>query len=291
MRLSVETAAVRDCVGDMRALEMIREAGFDCVDFSYYWTTPYSPVIGEEYAEYAHAVRAKLDELGLVCNQAHAPFTFKYGGTFDMENPDYRSIVRAIESASILGASQIIVHSIGVGEADRKTVTFEDYNYAFYKSFEPYCEKFGIRVAVENLFSRDKKRGGFRPRPATPEQLNSFVRLLDSPWFVICVDIGHAALGGYEPEDFIEGTDGALLQAIHVQDGDYLDDRHTLPFLGQFHWAEIMQSLRTVGYRGDLTFEIFKYLKDIPAELLPDALTFAQRTGRHLIGMFEHSEP
>lgn len=290
MRLSVETSAVRDRVGDLRALELIKDAGFDCVDFSYYWTTPGAPVIGEEYVAYAHTVRAKLDELGLVCNQAHAPFTFKYGGAFDMENPDYCSIVRAVESASILGAAQIIVHSIGIPETDRKTVTFEDYNYAFYKSFEPYCEKFGIRVAVENLFSRDKKRGGFRPRPATPEQLNDFVRLLDSPWFVICVDVGHAALGGYEPEDFIAGMDGALLQAVHIQDGDYLDDRHTLPFLGQFRWAEIMRSLGEVGYEGDLTFEIFKYLKGVPKELLSDALAFAQRTGRHLIGMFENSE-
>lgn len=291
MKLSLETCVLSEKFGDLQGLELIKNAGFDCVDFSYYRTTPDSPLIGEEYVAYAHTVREKLDELGLTCNQAHAPFTFKYGGAFDMENPDYCSIVRAIESASILGASHIIVHSIGIPEPDCKTVTFEEYNYAFYKSFEPYCEKFGIRIAVENLFSRDKKRGCFRPRPATPEQLNNFVRLLDSPWFVICIDVGHAALGGYEPEDFIAATDGTLLKAVHIQDGDYLDDRHTLPFLGQFHWADIMRSLKAVGYDGELTFEIFKYLKGVPKELIPDALAFAQRTGRHLIGMFENSEP
>ena len=67
---------------------------------------------------------------------------------------------------------------------------------------------------------------------------------LDSPWFVACVDLGHASITGFEPEEFIRGMDSQILRALHVQDTDYLDDRHQLPFLAKLNWPEIMKALK-----------------------------------------------
>lgn len=284
MKLSIETYVLAKKFGDFEGLRFIKNAGFDCVDMSYYWTTEGSELLSERYREYALELRAHLDALGLVCNQAHAPFSLKLGEAFSKETPAYRDIVRSIESAAILGAKTIIVHSLGEG------IVFEKQsNLDFYKSLEPFCEKFNICIGVENLFVFDKKRQHYQGKLKTPTELCAFIRELNSPRFVACVDIGHAALTGCEPEDFILGMQDHLLQALHVQDGDYRGDRHTLPYLGNYNWEKIMQALRQVDYRGELTFEIFGYLKQIPNDLMPDALAFAEKTGRRLISMFEEA--
>ncbi len=286
MKLSIENYAIRKKFGDFEAFDLIKNAGFDCVDMSYYWTEDNSPLLNDDYREYAEKLRKYLDTIGLSCNQAHAPFDLKAGEAFDLSTPAYRAIVRSMESAAILGAKTIIVHSLSANVNDQ-VVFDKEYNLEFYKSFLPYCEKFGIKIAVENLFHRDPKRGYYVGKLGTAEELCSFVRKLNSPWFVACVDIGHAALTGNEPEDFCEKMDGNLLQALHVQDGDYRRDAHTLPFLGTFKWDAIMKSLKKIGYQGELTFEVFLYLGNIPKELLPNALAFTYQTGKHLTDLFD----
>lgn len=101
-----------------------------------------------------------------------------------------------------------------------------------------------------------------------------------------CVDIGHASLTGYEPEDFIEKMQPKYLKALHVQDNDYISDRHILPYTGDLNWKAIMTSLKNIGYDGDLTFEIFNYLKKFPDDLIPDALKFAVSIGKYLVSNF-----
>jgi len=288
MKLSLESYILREKFGEFEGLRVIKNAGFDCVDMSYYWTAEGSPLLGDGYREHAIALRGHLDEIGLECNQAHAPFELKYGEEFDLSNPHYSAIVRAMESASVLGAKAIIVHSLG-HQADGRIVFDREYNFKYYKSLQPFCEKFGICVAVENLFSYDGKRKYYKGRLGTPAELCEFVRELNSPCFVACVDVGHAALTGAEPEDFIMGMDGRILKAVHIQDGDYLGDCHTLPYLGAYNWDSIMKALKKNNYDGELTFEIFKYLKNLPKEMLPDALCFAEKVGRHLIAAFDRA--
>ena len=87
MKLSIESYTLMQKLGDFKGLEAIKKAGFDCVDMSYYWQNENSPLLGDGYKEYAFLLRSHLDELGLACNQAHAPFEVKYGETFDFSNP------------------------------------------------------------------------------------------------------------------------------------------------------------------------------------------------------------
>ena len=228
MKLSVENYVPRERVGELEGLKMIKDAGFDCVDYSFYWAKDEFPMYTEEYQSYARSLRAYLDSIGLRCNQAHAPFPVTSDGSLSLEDPAYRRVVQSLEAAAILGADAIIVHAAGVPAGCSDTEF--DYNVKFYQSLEPYAEKFGIRVAVENLFFRDKKRNCIRGRLGSPFELNAMIKALNSPWFVACVDLGHASITGFEPEEFIRGMDSKILQALHVQDTDYLEDRHQLPF-------------------------------------------------------------
>lgn len=279
MKLSIETCVLHKRYGDEKTIQMLKKAGFDSIDYSFYWLPQSDEVLGEDYIAYAHKVRAMLDENEMTCNQAHAPFDLGYGKSFDVSEPEYAKIVRAMESAAIMGAECIIVHALEVPAS----VDIFAYNLAYYQSLKPYCEKFGIRVAVENLFRGDYKSKCMRGTLFTPEHLNQMIKELDSPYFVVCVDLGHAALTGYEPQDLIKRFDNQTLKALHVQDTDYIDDMHTLPYAGKLNWDGITGALKEIGYNADLTFEIFHYLGRIDDEMMEDTLAFAARTGRHLI--------
>ena len=292
MKLSMETYGLRRRYGDFEAARLIREAGFDCVDYSCYYWKEQAHALEDGYREYARFLRAHLDGLGLTCNQSHAPFSMQYGQAFDQSNPEYQGVVRSMEAASILGASQIIIHSIAMPEELREdTEATHAYAMAYYRSLLPYAETFGIRIAAENLFARYKdRRFVYSGRLNTPETLSRVVKELDSPWVTACLDVGHAAMVGYEPEDFVRGMDAGALGAVHFQDGDYIEDRHTLPYLGQYHWAEIMKALAETGYAGDLTFEIYKYYQNLPDEAIPHALKMAEIVGRKLIDVFQKAK-
>ncbi len=290
MQLSLESYALRRRYGDFEAARLISEAGFDAMDYSAYWYEN-SPLAGDDYREYAHSLRAHIDSLGLTCNQSHAPFVMKYGMPFDLSCLEFRDVVRAMEVASILGAQQIVVHSLAMPkELVEDTQATHACALSFYRALLPFAEEFGIRIAVENLFVRHPEKFVYSKRLNSPETLSRLVRELDSPFAVACLDMGHAAMVGYEPEDFVRGMERGLLGAVHIQDGDYIEDRHTVPYVGQYHWEEIMRALAETGYAGDLTFEVYKFYQNLPDAAIPHALKMAEVVGREMIDIYKRQK-
>ena len=286
MKLSIDNGMLLARFGIFESMKMIKDAGFDCVDMTYYMSPIDSPLLNDGYYEYAIKLKEYINSLGLECNQAHAPFFFAYGDRFTFDDVHYRAIVRSMESASLLGAKEIVVHSVGHRQED--AILFDRaYNLAYYRSLIPYCEKFGIRVAVENLVEHGQANSGYVGRLNTPKELTEFVEELDSPCFCACLDTGHASLCNVKPEDFVTEMRADLLRVLHVHDGDYQGDRHTLPYLMDFDWQKIMGALKAIGYDGELTFEILNFFSKIPCELIPEALCFAEKTGRYLIDLYK----
>ncbi len=280
MRLGITLAPVRRKCGEMEALRRIRKARFDCVDYSFHDMEP--EWLGQGYLEYARRLREELERLGLKCAQAHAPFRFQFGGRMMAQERAWAEVVRAMEAASVLGAGCIVVHSVLTPAG----VDLTEYNLRFFKSLEEYCERFQICIGFENIFDYDPF-GRCMERFSTPEQVKGFLDELNSPWFAACLDVGHAAIAGEKPERFIRGMDADTLRLLHIQDTDYMDDRHQLPYLGLHDWEEICRALAEIGYSGDVTFEIPGYLRRMPPELILEAMALAAATGRHLIRQIE----
>jgi len=279
MNLSIESYSLREKVGDKKGIEMIANAGFDAIDYSFYFQTKdvYAP--GQDYIKHAYEIRECIEKNGIVCNQAHAPFEFKYGMEMSLDEEKYRNIAHAIEAAAIMGAKNIVVHCVQT--PNRHDLL--DYNYRFYKSFEPICQKHSINIAIENLFTYNSTTKRIGELLSKPEEISELIDRLGNENFVACLDIGHTALTGIEPQDFIREIDINKLKALHVQDNNYESDSHTVPYHGMLDWDKITLALGEVGYSGDLTFEIIKFIKKYDNELLSEALRHAERTGRHLI--------
>ena len=281
MKLSMETYVLRERFDDFCAIGMIRDAGFDALDYSFYWGRGSKDVLGDDYRERAAALRAALDAANITCNQTHAPIEMQPDDTFDEENPHFLRLVRSLEASAILGAEHVIVHRAPAPDG----IDVLAHNRVFYRSLAPYCKKFGIRVAVENLFSVNG--GVYTGIFAKPEILENYVRELGTDCFTACVDLGHASITGTEPQDFIAGMSGEILGALHVHDNDYASDCHWLPYSGSIQWKAVTDALAKIVYRGDLTLEVFGSLKKLPNALIPDALAYAAKIGRQLISQIE----
>ncbi len=293
MKISVDNGVLSTKFGEKEALRLIKEAGFDCVDYAFspFTKEPFrNESFGDKYKAHAQEMREFLDEIGLSCNQAHAPFGFRVNtNRLSLDDTLYSDIVKSIEMAAILGAENIIVHPITPPEGE----TVLEYNYNFYKGIEPYAEKFGIGIAIENLFGPtfDAEKGHYvNNRFDRPEQMLEMLDKLNSPHFVACVDTGHATLQGYEPTKYIRGLNNKVLKALHIQDNFYTsDDTHTLPYLGKINWDEVTKALGEIGYDGVFTFELFRFISYFPNELVPAALKLIVETGKHLTNKIERA--
>lgn len=287
MIISTDNGTIRKRFGDIEALHMIREAGFDGIDFTFYEMDPGDDLLALPDAKRRRAaeeIARCAKELGLCFPQSHAPFDYACGQ--EHSEKSYQDIVRSFEFNAYLGCKQMVIHtlkfpeSVPVEESDR-------INREFLRSFLPYAREYDVNIGVECLFWPDPKRGCMRPRHGTPHHMNAFIDSLDDPRFLCCCDVGHCALTGCEPEDFIAGMSAERLTMLHIQDVDYHNDLHTLPFLSKLNWEAITRSLAQIGYQGAMNLEVLSFYDRFPSAMMPAALRLGAEAARELACMVE----
>ena len=267
-----------DRVGTEKAMQMLMDAGFPALDMSFF--DDYSETLGADGKALAKRLRADADARGVVYNQAHAPFQ----GTYDffMEN-QLPNFPRVFEFCSILGVKNIVVHPIKNCRYYGNEEKLFHMNVEYYRSLAPLAKDNGVKIAIENIFTRHPvvQRNICPSVGADPhEHARLFDTLADPEAFTLCLDVGHAALCGKEPEDVIRVLGRERLGALHVHDVDYIDDLHTLPGVGKLHWDAICRSLGEIDYAGELTLEAVNFVRRYPVEFLPTVLRFMNDTAK-----------
>ena len=286
MRISSQSA-IGTCKLPLKdRILLYKEAGFDTYDISVNKEILEGATFdGEDYLEKARAFRAFTDEIGMTCNQAHAPF----GSHTIYNDPDNEQaiadILRSMEISAVLGARIIVVHPIkpeGRRFPEDPEFSFTE-NLRFYRRLIPYAEKYGIKIAAENMW--EYSNGAGVPGDSMCSRPHVFCRLLDeldSEYVVACLDIGHAALVATDIPAFIHALGRKRLQALHVHDVDGVKDLHTLPYLSKIDYEAVCRALGEIGYEGDLTFEAGAFFTRFPDALLPAAIRFMHETGKYL---------
>lgn len=284
MKLSTQTDVLARRLGDEEAVRILAKVGYDCIDWSFFpMTNSSGPWCRDDWREHAQQMRALQDELCITANQAHAPFPSSRGDE-EFDTMIRKWILRSMEAAAIMGVRNIIVHPMQHLPYHKNAQELFDMNVEFYRSLIPYCEQFGIRVCAENMWQYDEKRGYIVDSVCSrPEEFCALLDAVDSPWIVGCLDIGHCALVGQDPADFIRAMGPDRLQALHVHDVDHKHDCHTMPFTQKLDWESICAALGEIGYTGELTFEADNTLAAFPNELLDAAAAMMACTGRYLI--------
>lgn len=276
------------------AIQMVAQAGFDAYDMNMCKIHLIdTPIASDGYRDFARHLRQVADECGIVCNQAHAPFPTQLNKNDVYNQKSFDMLIRSMEVASILGAKIIVVHPIkNSSSSSAKGYTYEpfesrkqlyDTNIRFFKELIPYCEKFGIRIAIENMWERHPiRRDVLLPAICGyAEEQVQMIRDVGSEWIVACLDIGHTLICGEKPNDAIR-TLASHLKALHIHDSNGYEDSHALPYSMSADWDSILRALADVGYDGDFTFEVLAF-KGYPDPLLPQAVRHMHEIGRYMV--------
>ena len=257
-------------------VNMIADAGFPAVDIT---MTQYpDPPFCENWREVAHRLNEIAKRRDITYIQAHAPC-----GRWDEYIANVIPMIPDImEFSGMLGIPNVVVHPIMRGYYyDDKEKMFEE-NVNFYNSIAHYAKDNGVRIALENMWQRHRVTGYIGDCiGADPHELVSLYEALDDKdAFTICLDIGHTALSGREPEDAIRVIGGERLGCIHAHDVDYKEDLHVLPGLSKINWDKVCRALAEVGYRGCFTLEAGKTYANFEDGQIPSVLKFmAEITG------------
>lgn len=286
MKISTTTGRFNVRYDLKTAIDVLSVAGYDALDFSQFDKEVYEASLSDDYYR---EMRKYAEDKGVYFNQSHAPFGSSYKDE-EKTKQRFMEITEAMKRASLLGVRSIIVHPcqhLSYSTEGNPERLFE-YNMDFYKRLVPYCEEYGIKVALENMWQNT----GFinHSTCSRPEEFIRYLDELNNECFVACLDIGHAALVREDPDVFIERLGAKRLKCLHVHDVDGVNDSHTLPFFGCIDWEKVMSALARIGYEGELTFEADNFLNDKPAELYEDCERLMAKTGRYLAGLFEESK-
>ena len=279
---STDIAVRRPAIGLFRGVEMLMDAGFPALDLSLF---EYGFVMDDDYRETAAKLKAMTSARGVVFNQSHAPFGGGYDKYFGQTAPN---LPRVIEFAGLCGVRNIVIHPLQRGRYYGHEEELFEMNMEFYSGLAPHAKNAGVRIAIENMWHRHPVNGYIVDDVcANPDELAKYYDTLNDPEaFTVCLDLGHVALCGREPEDAVK-TIGHRLGAIHAHDVDYVNDLHYLPGVGKLNWSVICRSLAEVDYKGDFTLEASYFPKNYPDAHMPSVLRFMSETAAFYAGEVE----
>ena len=269
MLISTDIGAFMKYGSVKQVLELIKNAGFDAYDFSFFNNDAAKDYLyADNYLENARDLRKFADEIGLICNQTHAVFPAVRLGDDEYNIKMFNDTVKCLEASSVLGAKICVVHPCNYGSLE----TNAEENAEFYLRLLPFAQEYDIKIALENMFQRVGEDRHLSD--ATCSHHNDFKRHLDllpEKYFVACVDVGHANLKCLKtsPAEMIRCL-GNRVCALHLHDNDTITDSHLLPYTVSVDFNEIVSALKDINYRGDITLEAVSYPSLFPTSVYPE---------------------
>jgi len=276
MILSTLTEGLANRFGDEKTIKLIAKAGFDAIDYSMFCLADKNHKIDNDYLR---RIKSVAEENGVYFNQAHAPFPSYKFNNISYNEEMFDILLKSIEYASLLGVKILVMHPIICPDG----VFQKKFNIDFYRKLIPYCEKSNVIIALENIFVRDANRTIYPSVCSFATQHTDYIDALVTPWIVACLDIGHCGLVGEDAAKAIKTLGNKRLNALHVHDNDFEDDLHTMPYLGNTDWDNVLKALAEINYSGDFTFEAMNYYNNFSDNNIEKGLKYLHDIGRNMI--------
>ena len=300
MELSINNIHyIGDKYGFTYAARMCREAGFGACDYSLLCLEREDALLStDNYKSVAEDIRKSVEEGGLKITQTHAPFHFtakQWDTPHIFDETVFPIMVRALEITALFGADIAVVHPIHHMEYLGHEEEIFERNMKYYRRLIPYCKEFGVKVAVENMWQKDRLRGmNSFDTCGTIKEFIRYVDTLDSEYIVACLDVGHVGLPNHseQAQDFVRALGHDRLKSLHIHDNDYKGDQHLLPYQGKLNWSEITRALGEIDYDGDFTYEVNSFMyANVSDSFISTALNYMGAVGKDLVRQIEAARP
>ena len=278
MKLSSNIVRFYSAFGINKTIDLFSEVGFEAIDFN---------CDIEEYHDNTHdknfysELKKYANDRGIIFGQTHAPFASAYVDAAKA-GKRFGEIINSMEYSSYLGAPCMVVHpcqQFDYSQSNKDAIY--EYNINFYKRFIPYYEKYGVKVAIENINYHDKF--GFA---SDPHVIKSLHDELDNEAFTVCFDVGHVNMVGIDPADAIQ-TLGHRIGCLHVHDNDGVHDTHTLTYYGTINWDNVAEALAKADYKGTFNYEASAFIAKIPTTLYREGARYMSLVGHSVIEKIE----
>jgi len=253
MRFGISTHLYHDQKLDYLHLAEIATYGFEAIEL--FATRSHFDYHDERAVQ---SLGQWLADTGLALNSVHAPITERFGAG-DVWAPTFSNAVMdaarrhaavqesevALQIARSIPFNVFVVH---LGSPEARKAPGDNSRAAAIRSAEEIggaAAAVGVRVAFEVI-----------PNTlSTPASLIEMLeRELDARHAGVCLDFGHAFLGGDIP-DAIETVSEHLI-ATHVHDNHRRADEHLVPYRGAIDWDAALTSMQKIGYDGTYLMEL-----------------------------------
>lgn len=252
MKKSLNAWSVPGKVGFDEMFEAVKAAGFDGIELN---------IDKEDSSAHSLALNmssGKLMEIKGYSEKHELPISgisTSLGGQIGSGDPKVREtqkdlILKQIQFAKLLGAEGVLSVVGGMGEGVSLLAAHENALKA-YSEIIPDIKQEGIDVGVENVWN------GFF---SSPFHMNQFIDELACEYLGAYYDIGNSV--EFSTTQYWIEILGERIKMVHVKDfrraGGHQHSGGCFVNLlqGSIDWAEVMKSLRLVGYNGYLTAEL-----------------------------------
>ena len=310
LKIGVQTQNVIYDNNPAEGFQMLREVGFDCVDFSLHGYLKNTDLYEGRRNDFfdksnndlelyftPHKRAAELNNITI--HQMHMPYPI-LNPRVDNELNEYLINVvapKSLQLCAFFNCQYIVVHGLKLIRFTGSEETEWQYTENILGRFAPIAKELGITICIENLYTNIGghliESTGCNAKKSA-ERIDRFNDRYGAEVLGFCLDTGHANLVGLPFEDFIK-TLGQRLKVLHVHDNDGIRDLHQIPFVfsrarensSSTDWPGFISGLRSIHFDKVLNFETAPVLNSFPPELKLDALKFIVTIGKYFSHQIE----
>lgn len=245
----------------------------------------------DEVIEYYSEIIAAIRKHGLFVTQGHAPQPAYVAGHPEVTEYCIRIYKRIIEFCGYIGCPRLVIH--GVDYKFDNTVDppeeIDRLNRHLFESLIPDLLEHNVMACMENLYVRKYKTDNndvFIEGPASdPYAATQLIDELNEKAgkeiFGLCLDTGHMHIVRKDARTYIPIL-GKRIKALHLNDNNCTSDNHFVPLAGTVEWDSVCKALHSVGYSGDISFELgghFSKIRAFNPDLVLPWLELTYKTG------------
>ena len=158
-----------------------------------------------------------------------------------------------------------------------------------YNQLLPFAKDYGVKIATENMWNWNVQKDEAKfASCSNSESFNAHLDAINDPYFVACLDLGHAEMRGLDTSavEMIEKL-SSRLQALHIHDNDLHHDSHQIPFSMQIDFEPIVKALKAIHYDDYFTLEADQFMKAYNRNNAFEGVKLLAESARKLADMYE----